>query len=381
MKNVILERLDFEQGSEEWLAWRDNGCGSSDVRVIKGESKYKTRWQLWAEKLGIRSPDDLSRNPNVRRGNFFEPLVRETVAATLGVTLDVFCGSDKEHPWCNVSFDGVIRGENIPVEIKCPSSTKGEDDDDVSEEEKEKSRYWDLIENGSKSELYLEYIDQLQYQIGMLNAPYGYFAFYFSKLNKLKIYKVYRDEQLIIEIFEAVDQFYLNHVKTARAPEKDKILDYYEPSEQELVSWDSQTLRMYELLDEERKLKAKLKELRSEKDELTDDLMGKAHGFKQLALHALKINAVKGRETFQYKEFLESRGIEITNAEKDKFTRVGKSSARISVIKNRNLLQEVENSVINNQKKVLTQQLFGIGDVSQLEDDDLLEVDDYYITN
>lgn len=375
MNKIIFEKVDLPQDSEQWLSWRDNGCGSSDIRVIKGESPYKTRWQLWAEKLGIRSADDLSRNPNVQRGVFFEPLVRKTVAEKLGVTIDVYCGCDKRKPWRKVSLDGVIRGLNVPVEIKCIYSVRGEDASDVTDEEKENSRYWDLVENSTNSKLFQEYIDQLQYQIGMLNAPYGYIVFYFSKLNKLKIYKVSRDDKHIADIFEVVDRFYLDHIKPAKAPEKDKTLDYYEPTEQELISWDSQTLRMYELMARERELKSELKTLKVEREELTTDLMSKAHGFKQLSLHALKINTVKGRETFQYEEFLKSKGIVISDSDRDKFTKVGKSGSRLSIMRDKRLLEEVQNSVINNQKTTLIQQLFGNGDTSQLEEQD----DDYYL--
>lgn len=379
MIEVNLQKEQFEQGTDEWLIWRDTGCGSSDIKVIQGKSEYKTRWELWAEKLGIKSPDDLSRNPNVQRGNFFEPLVLETVAAKFGVEIDVFCATDKDYPWRKVSFDGVIRGLDVPVEIKCPSSTKGEDE--VSDEEKENSRYWDLIENGENSKLFQEYEVQLQYQIGMLNAPYGYFAFYFSKINKLRIIKVARNESLIKEIFEAVDSFYLEHIKPGIAPEKDKERDYYEPTDAELLAWDTETLRLYDVLAEERELKKQLKALGVEKKEISDGLVGRAHGFKRLCLHALSVNAVKGRETFQYKDFLAEKGVEITDDDRNKHTKVGKTSYRMSVIKDPKLLEEVENSVISNQKKQLTKQLFGVDDVSDLDDALVDAMDNYYITD
>ncbi|QFT13386.1 lambda-exonuclease family protein [Vibrio sp. THAF190c] len=380
MKLIDLEILNLEQGSDEWSAWRDSGCGASDVRVIKGKSPYKTRWLLWAEKLGIRLPEDLSRDPNVQRGNFFEPLVLETVAMKLGVTIDVYCGFDKDKPWRKVSFDGVIRGLNVPVEIKCPTSKSGECSESISEEDKETSRFWDLVEHGQKSKLFEEHYDQVQYQIGMLNAPYGYLVFYFSKINKLKIYKVIRDDNLITENFELVDKFVIEHIQPAIPPEKDKELDYYEPTEQELVDWDSQTLELIQVLKNERKLMKELRELKDDKKSLTSDLMSKASGYKQLMLHAVKINTVKGRETFQFEEFLASKGIEITEEDRKKFTKVGKPSARISIVKDSNLLQEVENNVINNQKKALAQQLFGLSDPSEIDETPLEELDDYYIS-
>jgi putative phage-type endonuclease len=369
-----FKRLDLEQGTEEWLAWRDDGTGASEVRTIEGKSKYKTRWQLWAEKLGIKLPDDFSKNPHVRRGNYFEPLVRTTVEQKFGEPIDVFCGEDIDHQWRKVSFDGVLRQQNAPVEIKCPYSNIGDDectDDEIS------SSYQDLIDNGESSTLFQEYEGQLHYQIGMINATHGYLVFYFSRINKLKIFKVMRDERRIKEIFDAVDKFYLEHIKPAIAPEKDKIRDYYEPTDDELHQWDAETLALYQVLAEERKLKAALKEIKAEKDALTESLLSKAGGFKQLSLHALKINAVKGRETFDYKGYLNDKGIEISDDEKAKFTKVGKSSTRMSIIKDRSLLEEVENRVISNQRKHCIQALFGKSDLDDV-DDSLFE-DEYYV--
>lgn len=350
----------LDQGTDEWLAWRDNGVGASEVKIVKGNCPHKTRWTLWAEKKGLVKLVDLSRNPHVRRGNRLEDPVRRCVEKRFGVNIDVFCGHDSDHPWRLVSFDGVIADgkQGIPVEIKC-SSTK------VTGEETEEEllalsqdRFIDLEKNGRNSKLFDEYIDQHQYQIGMLDAPYGYLVFYFEFNNEMRIFKVPRDDQLIAENFEAVDDFFHNHIRTGVPPEKDPDRDYYEPSEEELVDWDAQTMQFFEAVKEERELKRKLKEVKSQRDEAANYLLEQAGNFKMLSLHGIKITSVKARETFQYSDFLEHKGISITETEKKKFTKIGKSGVRVSTVSNKEL-EEIKNKNLQHQRQYALELLFG----------------------
>ena len=42
----------------EWLAWRRNGIGGSDIAAILGHSSWASPWSLWAEKTGLYTPPD-----------------------------------------------------------------------------------------------------------------------------------------------------------------------------------------------------------------------------------------------------------------------------------------------------------------------------------
>lgn len=61
---------------QEWLSCRNRGIGASEISVILGESTYKTEQDLWMEKTGRKSPDDLSDNPQVQYGTEAEALLR-----------------------------------------------------------------------------------------------------------------------------------------------------------------------------------------------------------------------------------------------------------------------------------------------------------------
>ncbi|MDF9399151.1 lambda-exonuclease family protein [Vibrio sp. 1180_3] len=351
----MLKVNTLNQGTQEWEDWRSFGIGSSDVPVIMGVSEYKSRWELWAEKLGIKTPTDLSRNPHVRRGNFFEPLVRKSIEMKLGVKLNVYCAEDDVYPWRKVSFDGValINGESIPTEIKCPCLT----------------HFDDLIENGLKSKLALMHLPQLHYQMGLLDAPYGYLVFYFEENNTLKIYRVVKDLDIQTSIFDSVDRFFTQNIQNATAPEKDPNMDYYEPGEKELIQWDQETITFFELQKEESDLRKRLKEVSTEKKELAEKLTGIASEFKQLSLHGVKITTVKGKKSFLYDEFLASKGVEITDEERAKFTSIGKPSYRISAIRNRKDLDKIENRVIQNQRQQALTLFDAISRDDQYEDE------------
>ncbi len=46
-----MKIIDLEQGTPEWLEWRKNGIGSSDIATIMGANPYQTPYQLWEENL------------------------------------------------------------------------------------------------------------------------------------------------------------------------------------------------------------------------------------------------------------------------------------------------------------------------------------------
>lgn len=109
--------VKLAQNSPEWLEWRKKGLGASDATIIKGLSKYKTRRQLWENKLGLAPSDPESYITEL--GHEFEPIARARFALETGVDLipDV-CGEHSEFPWLRASFDGLCDQERVFAEIK-----------------------------------------------------------------------------------------------------------------------------------------------------------------------------------------------------------------------------------------------------------------------
>lgn len=115
-----MKVLSLEQGTPEWHAWRNAGVSASDIAAVFGQSPYTTKWKLWAEKSGLRIPDDLERNPYVRRAKRFEHMLREKVASDRKIGLLPMCVEHSELPILRASLDGIDSGRR-PWEFKIPS--------------------------------------------------------------------------------------------------------------------------------------------------------------------------------------------------------------------------------------------------------------------
>lgn len=111
---------DVVQGTDEWLAKRKEGIGSSDAPVIAGETGSVV--ELWAEKSGLveRSAPDDDLAALFEWGHRLEPVVADWYADATGRALRrVNRMLVHPHiPWAFASLDRVVVGEKRIVEIK-----------------------------------------------------------------------------------------------------------------------------------------------------------------------------------------------------------------------------------------------------------------------
>lgn len=61
---------------QKWLEWRQKGIGSSDAPIIMGKSPWKTKFELYEEKVAETVEEDDSNSYIKQKGNEFEPRVR-----------------------------------------------------------------------------------------------------------------------------------------------------------------------------------------------------------------------------------------------------------------------------------------------------------------
>jgi len=108
----------IQQNTPEWLEWRKDKIGGSDIPAIMGVSKWCTPWQLYMRKLGLISEQD--ENEAMREGKRRES---EALAA-FNEKFDCNCVpvvmQHDEYPWMIASLDGWDDNAKIGVEIKCP---------------------------------------------------------------------------------------------------------------------------------------------------------------------------------------------------------------------------------------------------------------------
>lgn len=78
--DLMLELVQIEHNTPEWLAFRQTGIGASDAASVLGLSPFKTNVELWEEKVGLRSPEDISDKPQVKYGTEAEALLFQLFA-------------------------------------------------------------------------------------------------------------------------------------------------------------------------------------------------------------------------------------------------------------------------------------------------------------
>ena len=243
----------LQQGTPEWHAWRQAGVTASEIAVLLGLSPWKTRWQLWAEKSGLRQPDTLDSNPHVRRGRRFEHLLRETVARARGIGLLPVCIEHPAHPVLRASLDGIDpRGR--PWELKIPSAGNFE------------SVRRDRLDSAQAQ----QYLPQIQQQMLCAGASEGWLVF--GRLSdtgrEARVVDhlalcVPADPTLWERIIEAATAFH-EQVRTGRAPEKDPARDLFAPtSAEEARIWAEQADLLIPLLQRKAALEAELAQIRT----------------------------------------------------------------------------------------------------------------------
>lgn len=104
----------INQHPDEWYELRRTGIGGSDAAAVLGESKWKTPYKVWREKVfGERDPD----NKSFQAGRRLEPIIREWYEDETGqkVVIPGFM-RDKHYKFLCGNVDGLT--DDKVIEIK-----------------------------------------------------------------------------------------------------------------------------------------------------------------------------------------------------------------------------------------------------------------------
>lgn len=105
----------------EWLEQRRAGVGGSDAAVIVGVSKWRTPYELWAEKRG--EGGEQADNVDMLIGRLLEPEIRQRYADQTGRIVRMPEGIIRHptHDWMLATLDGVTDDGRV-LEIKTARS-------------------------------------------------------------------------------------------------------------------------------------------------------------------------------------------------------------------------------------------------------------------
>lgn len=127
--------VNYEQGTPDWLLWRNVGLGGSDAPVLWWGKHFETTVEkLWMEKALAVHGDRIRRllpgvpwvsrpkreNTAMKMGKDAEPLIRKWYQDWTGFTFEPLCAVHDTVDWLKGSLDGWIGEKKVVVEIKRP---------------------------------------------------------------------------------------------------------------------------------------------------------------------------------------------------------------------------------------------------------------------
>lgn len=110
-----MRKLDLEQNSPEWEAFRRTHIGASDSPIICGVSPFKTAHKLWQEKaIGEVGPP----NQAMEEGHRLEPLARLKAEEHWSMEFPPLCVLHDSVEYLMASLDGYNEETGIVLEVK-----------------------------------------------------------------------------------------------------------------------------------------------------------------------------------------------------------------------------------------------------------------------
>jgi putative phage-type endonuclease len=183
-------------GSErEWLAARRTGLGASEAAAALGFVRYRTPWQVWAEKTDTRRPPELG-SPAGELGHALEPWLLQQAATMLGrpvARTPARLYAHPGHPWRLASPDAMC-GAAL-VEAKTAGLVSG----------------WPVRGDWTEDRIPLGYELQVRWQMHVMGAPAVEVVALVAGVG-LRRWSVQRDPGIEAELVAQVAQWWQTHV-------------------------------------------------------------------------------------------------------------------------------------------------------------------------
>ena len=198
--NVLVETEGLTK--EQWLRYRKQGIGGSDVASLLGISKWKSEIELWLDKTNQTNEPHVE-NEAMQWGTIMEPIIRNHFAEVTGKTVVELKAmlQHPEHPFMLADVDGVTvddAGNPAILEIKTASEFKR------SEWEEDVPAY---------------YQTQIQHYLCVTGIKKAYCVVLIGG-NSFKIYEVDADDEIQAMLI-AVEKNFWNKVQNMIRPEMD----------------------------------------------------------------------------------------------------------------------------------------------------------------
>lgn len=191
--------VDHNQIQDE----RSTGLGGTDAAVVLGLSPWKSRFSLWAEKIGLEEPPDFKGNERVEWGLILEPVIAREYARRTGHVIKpgrrFRRHPTKKHMICHV--DRMIESGKLGsgvLEIKTAGA--------------EKKGEW---QDGPP----LHYQVQLFHNMTVTGSNWGAIAVLVGG-SKFFHYTFHRRDAIERDLIQLEEEFWVDHVLAREPPEE-----------------------------------------------------------------------------------------------------------------------------------------------------------------
>lgn len=295
---------------EEWLKARQLGIGGSDAGTILGVNKWKSKTQLFFEKVNPELKQQVD-NEYIYWGNVLEDVVAKEFEVRTGkkVRKNNKMLRHPEHDFMLANLDRVVVGEKALLECKTTSQYN--------------------IDQWKDDEIPASYLCQIQHYMAVTGYEKAYIAVLCGG-NQFIWKEVPRDDELIEIIINAEKDFWYNNVLAGVIPEidgsdatKDFLNQMYKDIDETEVQLGDDVETLLTALDQVKQEEKQLKELKTKyeneiKHKLGNNLAGKTSGYQitwkpqvRKTLDTKKIREIYGEQLDPYYKETETRVLKI----------------------------------------------------------------------
>lgn len=190
----------FGETREQWLAWRKNGIGASEIAGILGLSPWQTPMSIYLNKLDLVA--DTPENEAMFWGNVLEPIIADIYQGNTGhhITARGLRCWDATNPHRRCTLDGILMVEDELVASVQIKTTRHDP--------------WDELPDN--------YALQVQYELAITGFSWAIVPTLHHG-NQLVTYRVEADPEVQRMILEASDRFWADHIAPRRPPATDHL--------------------------------------------------------------------------------------------------------------------------------------------------------------
>lgn len=222
--------------------------GGSDIAAVLGKSRYKTPYELWAEKTQKVEPTDLSKVEAVELGTDLEEFVARKFSEKTGLRVrkapKVYQHTD--YPFMVAHVDRLVSDTNEILECKTCAATKAKE--------------WE-------NDIPIEYIYQVQWYLGILGKKSGWIACLIGG-QKFDYKQIEFDNKLFALMVKKAVKFWdmvVNNTPPAvESKDNETILDVFPTCSDLIVENEN----LNDLIAYRQEISMHIEEMKKEKDEI-----------------------------------------------------------------------------------------------------------------